>query len=302
MNTAVHRPYVSSCLIEIRMFLLVFLRYLDSACRTRLREITSVVDDDVAGLSGGAGADHAGARDDLADQGVLLLGDVHFNLRLVPVTAHHTTANLAPMSLLRTLKTMLPMNTIPRNYCAGRGARPPFCPRGPHFVLVPRQRLRPRAGHATLRAHTHHTRGKKLTAWPRGSPGRRHRGGWGPRDQSRPCRQKEPWGWRQPCGWRGHQRGHCDRTLRHTHRCKHQPITQLHTHKHTRICSLTPDAFQLARRPLSCMPPKTQRPKQHNWRSRCKSSRANASQPARHAAPPAAALTHSCAPVLRTSR
>ena len=46
---------------------------------------TLVVDHDVAGLAGGVGADHAGAGDDLADEGVLLLGDVNLHLGLVPV-------------------------------------------------------------------------------------------------------------------------------------------------------------------------------------------------------------------------
>ena len=60
-----------------------------------------MVDDDVAGLAGGGGADHARAGDDLADQGVLLLGDVHLNLGLVPVTAHRNR-NSEPLSDLRT--------------------------------------------------------------------------------------------------------------------------------------------------------------------------------------------------------
>jgi hypothetical protein len=50
---------------------------------------TSVVDDDVAGLARGVGADHAGAGDDLADEGVLLLGDVDLDLGLVPVAVLH---------------------------------------------------------------------------------------------------------------------------------------------------------------------------------------------------------------------
>jgi hypothetical protein len=50
---------------------------------------TCVVNDDVAGLSGSLGANHAGARDDLADQGVLLLGNVHLNIGLIPVAGPH---------------------------------------------------------------------------------------------------------------------------------------------------------------------------------------------------------------------
>ena len=48
-----------------------------------------MIDDDVAGLSGSGGANHAGAGDNLANEGVLLLGDVHLDLGLVPVTAHN---------------------------------------------------------------------------------------------------------------------------------------------------------------------------------------------------------------------
>eukprot|EP00961_Rhodomonas_salina_P149508 2012721-Rhodomonas_salina.2 len=48
-------------------------------------ERTVVIDDDVAGLSGGVGADHALDRHDLADVRVLLLGDVDRHTGLVPV-------------------------------------------------------------------------------------------------------------------------------------------------------------------------------------------------------------------------
>jgi len=48
-----------------------------------------VINDDVAGLSGSLGANHAGARDDLADQGILLLGNVHLNIGLIPVAGPH---------------------------------------------------------------------------------------------------------------------------------------------------------------------------------------------------------------------
>lgn len=44
-----------------------------------------MVHDDVAGLSGGGGADHALGRDDLADEGVLRLGNVRCDAALVPV-------------------------------------------------------------------------------------------------------------------------------------------------------------------------------------------------------------------------
>ena len=49
------------------------------------RKCTVVIDHDVAGLARGVGADHARAGNDLADEGVLLLGDVDLNLGLVPV-------------------------------------------------------------------------------------------------------------------------------------------------------------------------------------------------------------------------
>jgi hypothetical protein len=53
----------------------------------------------------------------------------------------------------------------------------------------------------------------KLTAWPRGSRGHRHRGGWGRRGRSRRRHRREPWGWPRTCGWRGHPRGHCGQKL-----------------------------------------------------------------------------------------
>ena len=52
------------------------------------RILTLVVDDDVAGLAGGVGADHARDRHDLADERVLGLGDVHGHAGLVPVPAN----------------------------------------------------------------------------------------------------------------------------------------------------------------------------------------------------------------------
>ena len=44
-----------------------------------------MVDDDVACLAGGVGADHALARHDLADERVLGLGHVHRDAGLVPI-------------------------------------------------------------------------------------------------------------------------------------------------------------------------------------------------------------------------
>ncbi len=44
-----------------------------------------MIDDDVASVAGGLGADHALNGNNLADQGVLLLGNVDLNVGLIPV-------------------------------------------------------------------------------------------------------------------------------------------------------------------------------------------------------------------------
>ena len=46
---------------------------------------TAVINDDVADLAGALGANHALDGQDLADEGVLLLGHVHLHIRLVPI-------------------------------------------------------------------------------------------------------------------------------------------------------------------------------------------------------------------------
>jgi hypothetical protein len=63
--------------------------FADEYCMLKGDKNTCVVNDDVAGFSGSLGANHAGARDDLADQGVLLLGNVHLNIGLIPVAGPH---------------------------------------------------------------------------------------------------------------------------------------------------------------------------------------------------------------------
>ena len=64
------------------------------------RILTLVVDDDVAGLAGGVGADHARDRHDLADERVLGLGDVDSHAGLVPVPANHTDKKQTTRSTL----------------------------------------------------------------------------------------------------------------------------------------------------------------------------------------------------------
>ena len=59
-----------------------------------------MVDDDVAGLAGGVGADHARDRHDLADERVLGLGDVDSHAGLVPVPANHTDKKQTTRSTL----------------------------------------------------------------------------------------------------------------------------------------------------------------------------------------------------------
>ena len=66
---------------------MVFQYFCSNTKGTCCKKPTIMVDDDVGGLSGGVGANHAGDRHDLADEGVLLLRNVYHNIGLVPITA-----------------------------------------------------------------------------------------------------------------------------------------------------------------------------------------------------------------------
>ena len=164
---------------------------------------TLVVDHDVAGLAGGVGADHAGAGDDLADEGVLLLGDVNLHLGLVPVAvmgdndqynSHDPCSELLGSPALSLLLID-----------AGTKACLSLCLHLSFLAVT---------GRVTNAGEIRSMRGAEiLTAWPRGSQGRHHREGWVRRDRSRRRRRRAPWGWPPTCGWREHRRGHCGRKL-----------------------------------------------------------------------------------------
>jgi hypothetical protein len=115
--------------------------------------------------AGGVGQDLVSAKKSDVCAHLRPLNELNSYPGMVPVTAphhhHRDLRNLAPVSLLNTPKTMLPMHTIPSNYCpSGNNWRtgPPFCTLSSNARERDRQRQSPAETERNI-----HTQRKRAT-------------------------------------------------------------------------------------------------------------------------------------------